>query len=113
MQPGISIGVKKNDFEKIARGMPAKTSAVVRKTAFDILALSIPRTPVDTGFLRNSASVSATDTEAAIHWAAHYAAFQEFGTRYIAPRLFATSAAEAVRPGYVQAMKQMLSALGG
>lgn len=111
MKAELSVEIKKNDFEKIARNLPYKTSLVVRKTAFDILRLSVPRTPVLTSFLRNSASVSWTETQAAIFWAASYAIYQEFGTRYIAPKLFATSAVEEVKPFFIEAMKQLLNQL--
>lgn len=112
MRGNISVEIKKNDFKKIAGEMPRKTSAVVRKTAFDILRLSIPNTPVDTSFLRNSASViQESEFSMLIYWAAHYAAYQEFGTRWIQPKLFATTAAETVRPLYAKALADMLQSL--
>ena len=114
MRGSVSLTIKKNDFRKIAGAMPNKTSAVIRKTAFDIITIATPNTPVETGFLRNSASVQMeSEFLAIVMWAAHYARFQEFGTRWIAPKLFATGAAESVRPGFVSAMKQMLAGLGG
>lgn len=112
MRPVVTVKIKRNDFKKIAGTMPRKTQSVVRKTAFDIITAAAPATPVLTGFLRGSASVlTPSDFEAVIFWAAHYAAYQEFGTRWIAPKLFATGAAEQVRPQYVRAMENMLAEL--
>lgn len=92
--------------------MPSRTSAIIRKTAFDIIALSTPLTPFETGFLRGSATVEMQgELLAFVYWAAAYAKYQEFGTRWIAPKLFATTAAEQVRPGFIRAMESMLQGL--
>jgi HK97 gp10 family phage protein len=111
MKATLTLEIKKNDFEKLAKQLPNKTSVVVRKTAMDILAYSVPETPIDTGFLRNSASVSYNATQASVHWAAEYAIYQEFGTRYFEGKLFATHAVAKVEPLFVEAMKQLLESL--
>lgn len=112
MATGISLEIKKNDFARLSGKLPRETSAIISKAAFDVITLATPKTPVDTGFLRNSATVAMeNDFLAIVTWAAEYAAYQEFGTRSIAPRLFATGGAEQVRPEFTQAMKQMLKGL--
>jgi hypothetical protein len=109
----VSITVKKNLFPKIAAALPDLTSMVVEKTLNDVIVAATPLTPVDTSFLRNSAAVfMESSLTGYVMWAAHYAKFQEFGTRYIAPRLFATGGAEAVRPQFIRAMEAMLAGLG-
>jgi hypothetical protein len=107
VQPSVTVIIKKNEFKKKANAYPGKVSRIVRKTAFDILADANTETPYDTGFLAGSASISVADTQASIHWAAFYAMYQEFGTRYIAPVLFATRAADRHRPLFIAALETL------
>jgi len=87
--------------------MPARLNAAVKditKTAlFQVVAIADPLTPVDTGFLKSAKEI----TDDSVHWLADYAAYQDKGTVHIAPRLFATTAAERVRPQWILALRQI------
>jgi hypothetical protein len=58
---------------------------------------------VETGFLKNSKEI----TDDSVHWLAPYAADQDKGTVHIPPTLFATHAADVVRPQWVAALSQI------
>jgi hypothetical protein len=62
-----------------------------------------PLTPVDTGALKSAKEI----TDTSIHWLADYAAYQNIGTVHIAPRLFATTAADRVKPQWIRALSQI------
>ena len=54
--------------------------------------------PVRTGALRESIHFIRRGFEVLLRSRVFYAGFQEFGTRFIAPRLFITRALEEIRP---------------
>ena len=54
--------------------------------------------PVRTGVLRESIRFIRRGFEVLLSSRVFYAVFQEFGTRFIAPRLFMTRALEEIRP---------------
>ena len=119
MNPTYYVEIRFNKFAAIAASLPAKVGAIVRKAAFDILARGSAYAPVDTGFLRNSGGVrvgggmggifgGGSATSAEVFWAAFYAIFQNFGTRFIAPVLFANRAAAEVAPSFIAAMKSLV-----
>jgi hypothetical protein len=87
--------------------MPAHLNAAVKditkKALFQVVATADPRTPVETGFLKNSKEI----TDDSVHWLAPYAADQDKGTVHIPPTLFATHAADVVRPQWVAALSQI------
>jgi len=102
----ISVTVKKNDFFDAARNYPGKVNTVCRRTGFGIIRAAAPNTPVDTGFLRMAVTVVEFNTTLiGVYWTAFYAIYQEFGTRYISGKFFATNAAEQNRWPFVQAIK--------
>lgn len=102
----ISVTVKKNEFHNAARNYPGKVNAVCRRTGFGIIRAAAPNTPVDTGFLRTAVTVvEFNQTLIGVYWSAFYAIYQEFGTRYIAGKFFATGAAEQNRWPFVEAIK--------
>ena len=116
MNGTFSVEIRFNKFSAIAASFPAKVGEVVRKAAFDILARGSAYAPIRTGFLRNSGGVrvgsgmsgifgGGGSTSAEVFWAAFYAIYQNFGTRYIAPVLFANRAASEVAPSFIAAMK--------
>lgn len=108
VQPRVAVTLKYNKFRSIAKAMPKKVSAVVRKTGFDILAHATPFVPVDTGALANSGNVEVvTDTFVIVSWSAEYAIYQNFGTRFISGKFFANKGADAAKPGFIEAMKQL------
>lgn len=119
MNPTFSVEIRFNKFSQIAANLPVKVGEVVRKAAFDILARGSAYAPVDTGFLRNSGGVrvgggmagvfgGGAATSAEVFWAAFYAIYQNFGTRFIPPVLFANRAAAEVAPSFIAAMKSLV-----
>lgn len=70
---------------------------VDRRAALAVYAYSQPMTPVDTGALKSNVTVGPDF----VHWHQNYAMFQELGTRHLAPRLFATTAVNRVRPQWI------------
>lgn len=101
------VTINKNDFPDIAANMPMRCERIVTKTAHDLLAISTPLTPVDTGALRNETDVEdgATPTQKIVAWYVNYAAYQNMGTRRIPPKFFANRAAAEVFPAFVEALK--------
>ncbi len=113
------VEIKFNKFSQIAASLPTKVGEVVRKAAFDILARGSAYAPVKTSYLRNSGGVrvggsmggifsGGAATSAEVFWSAHYAIYQNFGTRFIAPVLFANRAASEVAPSFIAAMKSLV-----
>ena len=103
-----------NRFPEIAAKLPAETSAVVRKSAYDVEANAKAVVPVDTGALKNSINTTMEGEFTAIV-APHteYAVFVEFGTHNpnYPKQPYMTPAAEIVRPAFEAAMKQLLARL--
>ncbi len=106
----VSIAVTRNDLPKIASALAGKVAAVNTKAAFDCIAQARP--PVDTGNLKNATTVTAAtagDLTAVASWNAEYAPHVEYGTARMAAQPFARPASEAVKPGWIAAMKQAVT----
>lgn len=88
-------------------GMPARLTAADRdirtKWAFDVRAGSVPLTPVDTGALVNNVQVE----PGSVHWLQDYAGYQNGGTIFVAPKLFAQHGVELATPGATAAYRQL------
>jgi HK97 gp10 family phage protein len=130
-----TIVVTMNRFPEIVAKLPAETSTVVRKAAFDLEGKAKTLVPVDTGTLKNSiqthmasgatsAEVQAGDEttpygktthtgakSTSVTPSAEYAAAVEFGAKGKGGRPYMTPAAEAVRPAFKAAMQQLLERL--
>ena len=111
-QSNFTVSITFNKFPEIAQAMPGKTSAVVRKTAFNVESDAKNTVPVDTAFLKNSIE-SKEKTPFLYHVEPHtdYALFVEFGTRRMSAQPYMTPAAERNREPFTIAMTQMLRAL--
>ncbi len=118
-----------NHFNQIADALPQVLSQVVRKTAFDGLGhmqgFIRSNGQIDTGFMVNSGYVVTSEestyqgganalpeipkaenpTTAYIAWAAFYAFFQNYGTRFMPGRPFVEPGIEATRPGFEAACR--------
>ena len=80
----------------------------VYKAAFDIEANAKAIVPVDTGFLKNSISVTpAGDLTAFVGPHAEYAIHVEFGTYKSRAQPYLMPSAEKVRPAFIAAMSQI------
>ena len=106
----ITITVQRNDLPRIAAALAGRVADINTKAAFDCIAQARP--PVDTGNLKNAVSVTAA-TAAALtaiaNWHADYAPHVEYGTVRMAAQPFARPASEAVKPGWIAAMKQAVT----
>lgn len=124
------VRVVYNNLPKLSAELHEKARQIVEKVAFDVEAhmkasMAEPKTgavygahqasapgeapAIDTGNLVNSILIEMTgDLEATVSVGAEYAAPLELGTTTMAPRPFAGPAAEAVRPGFIAAMKTLV-----
>ncbi len=118
-----------NHFGNIADALPQVLSQVVRKVAFDGLGhmqgFIRSNGQIDTGFMVNSGyvvtseestyqggakalpeiAVAPSPAEAYIVWAAFYAFWQNYGTRFMPGRPFVEPGIEATRPGFEAACR--------
>jgi hypothetical protein len=104
----VTVEVRMNKFP----GMPGRLQAADRdirtKWGLDVRAASIPLTPVDTGALVNNVELGVGE----VHWIQDYAAYQNMGTIFIAPKLFANHGVERATPGAIAAYRQLEGRLG-
>ena len=85
----------KNDLPRIGAQIEREISKAIRETAFEIWAEWKADVRVDTGFYRNSIVVEIVNAlKAVIGTNCDYAAFNEFGTRFMKGRPSATEAFE-------------------
>lgn len=106
--PGVTI--TKNNLGRIAANLRPLASQVVRKAAADVEAHAKTLVPVDTGALKASIQTEQTgDMSAAVTAGMEYAAVVEYGSARGSPaQPYMTPAADAVRPGYVAAIKAVM-----
>lgn len=104
--PGVTI--KHNHLGKIAAASRSLLSQIVRKGAFDVEAHAEMLVPVDTGALKASIQTEQTgDLSAAVTAGMDYAQHVEYGTTRAPAQPYMTPAADAVRPGFIAAVKQV------
>lgn len=99
----VTVTITSNKLPPMPARLNAAVKDITKKALFDVVAIADPMTPVDTGHLKSAKEI----TDTAVHWLANYAAYQNMGTVHIAPRLFATTAAERVRPQWIAALRQI------
>jgi hypothetical protein len=104
----IQIQIRKNLFPKIAATFPAEVQAINDHALDQIIAIADPLTPVKTGALK----AHKHKTKQSVVWEEPYAGFVDKGTVHMAPRLFATTAGERVRPQWVRELAAIESRLG-
>jgi HK97 gp10 family phage protein len=108
MTKDFDIVIKYDHFDELARKAKGAVRDIVRKAAFDVEANAKNVVPVDTGNLKNSIDVEMeSDTTAVIGPHTEYAAYVEFGTMNMPAQPYMTPAAEAVKPAYMEAMRQL------
>lgn len=104
--------VTKIVFNKLpALGKQARRRAgqAVRKAALDIEAGAKDRAHVVTGAMKNSIQAEMTgNLSAEVAVGVEYGIYEELGTRNRPPHPFLGPAAEAVKPSFIAAMKQVL-----
>lgn len=105
--------IKMNKLPQASEAVREGVAVALEKYALDVEAKATVNTPVDTGTLKNSLSTEISDTSVRLHWAAPYAAYVEFGTRYQEGQHFATDAAKEAEPALQAALADIESRLGG
>lgn len=104
---GVTISVIHNRLGEMQSKLPGAVELAVDKFLGDVHAYAGARTPRRTGYLANSVSRGAMW----IAWGALYAAYVNFGTRYMAARPFATDAFNRAIPGLMAALADLESFL--
>jgi HK97 gp10 family phage protein len=105
---GVTIRVKFNRLGDIARELPEAAETIVDKFLTDVDADATINTPVDTGYLKNSK----VREKNRIAWGADYAAYVNFGTRFMEAQPFASNAVEHALPGAEAAVADLAGRLG-
>jgi hypothetical protein len=97
------VVIHSNRCPAIAARFEPAVRDITQAAVFQVVARADPATPVDTGNLKNNKSIGPDF----VHWHAAYAAFVDKGTVRMAPRLFATNAANTVFPEWTAALAQI------
>lgn len=109
----VEVIVNHNHLPRIAgRFLPA-VDDVTTLYLFKVHEAADPNTPVDEGNLKNNVVVTPSQggQGGQVHWLQSYAGYVDKGTIFMAPRLFATGAADLIGPQYVAALGQIESRL--
>ena len=105
----LSVVVRSNKLPVIGGALRGKASQLVRATAFAVETGAKQRSPVDTGFLRNSIQTqTVNDLTAEVTVGADYGVHQEYGTRYQPAQPYLTPAADAARPAFEAGARQLV-----
>ncbi|HXF08992.1 MAG TPA: HK97-gp10 family putative phage morphogenesis protein [Candidatus Acidoferrales bacterium] len=106
----ITARIVSNRLPALQGQVRLRASQVVRKSAFDVEARAKTLVPVRTGNLKNSIQTTMeSDLTATVGTHVEYAPYVEFGVRRRAPRPYFGPAAEAVRPSFVAAMREIIT----
>lgn len=100
---GVKVNVKINKLPDAAANLKGAVDEAKQKYISEVDTIASGLVPVDTGKLKNSKEVS----EGRIAWTAEYAAYVNFGTRYMEAQPFATDAAEKALPSLRQALSEI------
>lgn len=113
---GVTIRIVSNRLPEMPALIRTAVANEVGKAAYDIEAKAKAKAPVGKvrgGTLRRSIHTPwrPGDLSTVVGSSVHYAAFVEFGTRYMAARPYLRPAYAAVMPGFAAAVKRALGAL--
>ena len=98
-----------NGFPAITGKLRHTADALVAKAALDIEAQAKTRAPVDTGFLKNSIqAVKISEGHWRVAVGAEYGIYVEYGTRRSAAQPYFQPAIDAVKPGFLDAMRMIV-----
>lgn len=104
----MAVTVQSN-IKEIVAGMRGKATLAVRKAAKDVQGQAKGGAAVDTGFMRSNIRTMAQGkyaSEVISH--AEYSVYVEYGTYKMGAQPFMVPAAEAVRPSFIAAMRQVV-----
>ena len=108
-KPMVAAKIVFNDLPKLRGELRRRAGEAIKRAAYDVEARAKDVVPVDTGNLKNSIGTTMEgDLTAVVGTAVEYAPYVEFGTYKMAARPYLGTAAEAVRPSLVEAMKGLL-----
>lgn len=102
------VVVLSNNFDEIAGQSESRIINKMQTGMQNFLLVADRLTPVDEGLLKANKTIHVpsrsfgSNPKGKIIWNQHYGIYQEFGTVYNPPVLFATRAAAMVMPGYVR-----------
>ena len=105
---GVSIRVKFNDCAAVADELKAGAEEIIDKFLTDVDADATMNAPVRTGHLKNARNREPRR----IHWYAAYAAFVNYGTRFMAANPFVSNAVDRAEPGAQEAMAELARSIG-
>ena len=105
----ITVEVRSNKFPCVNTQARARAATAVAKAALDIEGHAKSVVPVDTGALKNSIQTEAGDSDLTKYVGPHteYAVHVEYGTWKARAQPYMRPAAEAVRPAFIVAMRQI------
>lgn len=105
----LSYTLRTSGLDALSQRGPRIRQAI-ELTALDIERTAKERCPVDTGALRASIShAMLSDTEGEVRVGQDYGAYVNYGTRFMAPRPFLTSAVEEARAPFVKRMREAVT----
>jgi len=96
-------------MEHMDASMKARVQQRLRELAESIKETAQRLAPVRTGYLRSTIFTEATEWIVRVGVSAPYAAYVEFGTRFMRGRRFLSQAVEAYRPQLVGAVGQAIN----
>lgn len=110
---GVTIVVKSNRLPQISAQIRPLVATEVKKATLDVEAKAKARVPVKTGTLRRSihSVFENGGLRGIVGPSVLYGKFVEFGTRRMAGRAYMRPAAEAVLPGFAEAVARALRGL--
>ena len=97
-----------NKLPEIIAGTEAKASAIIRKSALDVLSDSHQRVAVKTGHLKATGHVTNDGLRAEIGYDADYAIYVEQGTRHMAAQPFLRPAFDRIVPLMLAAFRKLV-----
>lgn len=108
-KPMVVARIVYNNLPKLSDEARQRASVIVRNAAFEVEAYAKQVVPVDTGNLRNSIHTTMEgELTAKVGTHVGYAAYVEFGTRWMAPRPYLIPAVERIRPHLVDRLKKIV-----
>jgi HK97 gp10 family phage protein len=109
----VHVRVTKNDIPAIAARLPDAVARIVNQNLLEAADRAITLVPVRTGRLRDSINSRMTGrTTGSISADTPYAAYVEYGTRFMAARPFLRPAMEQQRPRYLADLADLERRLG-
>ncbi len=108
----ISVSILSNSLPSIAARLPGEARAIVQKTLEDVEGGCKARSRVDTGDMRNEWGSRMTgSTSGEVYNNSDHVLPNEYGTVHMSAQPMAHPSADAARPGFEAAIKQLAAGL--